>query len=137
MTSDFDERDEPYLSTKRTPDGYYPIKNNHEMAITKSLAYSEFADVIWCETNTPDLGFAEEFANEIKRNYPDKILAYNCSPSFNWTDKFSDVEIEKFQNNLLKVKKHSYIMQTIHWTKVPTQTSMTTTLSMILVRMET
>ena len=100
MTSDFDERDEPYLSTKRTPDGYYPIKNNHEMAITKSLAYSEFADVIWCETNTPDLGFAEEFANEIKRNYPDKILAYNCSPSFNWTDKFSDVEIEKFQNNL-------------------------------------
>ena len=70
------------------------------MAIAKSLAYSEFADVIWCETNTPDLGFAEEFATEIKRNYPDKILAYNCSPSFNWTDKFSDVEIEKFQNNL-------------------------------------
>ena len=100
MTSDFDERDEPFLSKKRTPDGYYPIKNNHEMAITKSLAYSEFADVVWCETNTPDLGFAEEFASEIKRNYPNKILAYNCSPSFNWTDKFTDKEIEEFQINL-------------------------------------
>src|SRR6056300_272760 len=100
MTSDFDEKDQPYLSKKRSPDGYYPIKNNHEMAITKSLSYSEYADVIWCETNTPDLGFAKEFASEIRKNYPNKILAYNCSPSFNWTDKFTDEEIIKFQQSL-------------------------------------
>ena len=100
MTSDFDEIDRPFLSNKRTSDGYYPIEKNHEMAITKSLSYSEYADVIWCETNTPDIGFAKEFASEIKRHYPEKILAYNCSPSFNWTEKFSDQEIAKFQNNL-------------------------------------
>jgi isocitrate lyase len=100
MTSDFDEKDQPYLSKKRSPDGYYPIKNNHEMAITKSLSYSEYADVVWCETNTPDLGFAKEFASEIRKNYPNKILAYNCSPSFNWTNKFTDQEIAEFQNNL-------------------------------------
>ncbi len=100
MTSDFDEIDRPFLSNKRTSDGYYPIEKNHEMAITKSLSYSEYADVIWCETNTPDIGFAKEFASEIKRHHPEKILAYNCSPSFNWTEKFSDQEIVKFQNNL-------------------------------------
>ena len=100
MTSDFDEIDRPFLSNKRTSDGYYPIEKNHEMAITKSLSYSEYADVIWCETNTPDIGFAKEFASEIKRHHPEKILAYNCSPSFNWTEKFSDQEIAKFQNNL-------------------------------------
>ena len=100
MTSDFDESDKPYLSNKRTADGYYPIEKNHEMAISKSLSYAEYADVIWCETNTPDLGFAKEFASEIRKHYPDKILAYNCSPSFNWTDKFADEEIIKFQQSL-------------------------------------
>jgi isocitrate lyase len=100
MTSDFDERDKPFLSNKRSPDGYYPIIKNHEMAIAKSLAYAEFADVIWCETNTPDLGFAKEFSSEIKKHYPTKILAYNCSPSFNWTDKFTDMEIVNFQTSL-------------------------------------
>lgn len=108
MTSDFDDRDRPYLDKKRSPDGYYPIKNNHEMAITKSLAYSEFADIIWCETNTPDLGFAEEFASEIKKQYPEKLLAYNCSPSFNWTDKFTDKEIAEFQN---KLSEFGYVLQ--------------------------
>lgn len=100
MTSDFDETDRPFLSNKRSSDGYYPIEKNEEMAITKSLAYAKYADVIWCETNTPDLGFAQEFASEIKKHYPDKILAYNCSPSFNWTDKFTDIEITNFQKNL-------------------------------------
>ena len=103
MTSNFDERDKPFLSNKRSPDGFYPIVNNHEMAIAKSLAYAEYADVIWCETNTPDLGFAKEFSSEIKNHYPDKILAYNCSPSFNWTDKFTDIEIANFQNNLAQM----------------------------------
>ena len=100
MTSDFDDRDRKYLSKNRTSDGYFLIENNNEMAITKSLSYAEYADVIWCETNTPDLGFAKEFADEIKGSFPNKILAYNCSPSFNWLDKFTKEEVENFQYNL-------------------------------------
>jgi len=100
MTSDYDDRDRKYLSKNRTSDGYFQIEKNHELAISKSLSYSEYADVIWCETNTPDLGFAKEFADEIKRSFPNKILAYNCSPSFNWLDKFTKKEVENFQNNL-------------------------------------
>ena len=100
MTSDFDDRDKKYLSKNRTSDGYFLIENNNEMAITKSLSYAEYADVIWCETNTPDLGFAKEFADEIKNSFPKKILAYNCSPSFNWLEKFTKEEIENFQYNL-------------------------------------
>jgi len=100
ITSDFDERDKPFISNKRTEDGYYLIENNQELAITKSLAYAEIADVIWCETNNPDLGFAKEFADEIKSKHPKKILAYNCSPSFNWVDKFTDEEIKTFQEKL-------------------------------------
>ena len=100
ITSDFDERDKPFISNKRTEDGYYLIENNQELAITKSLAYAEIADVIWCETNTPDLGFAKEFADEIRKSHPNKILAYNCSPSFNWLDKFTKKEIENFQSEL-------------------------------------
>jgi isocitrate lyase len=100
MTSDFDDRDSKYLSKNRTSDGYFLIENNHEMAITKSLHYAEYADVVWCETNTPDLGFAKEFADEIRKSHPNKFLAYNCSPSFNWLDKFTNKEIENFQSEL-------------------------------------
>ena len=100
ITSDFDDVDKPYLSGKRTQDGYFELKNNKELAIAKSLSYAEFADVIWCETNEPDLGFAKEFADEIKSKFPKKLLAYNCSPSFNWTEKFSDDELSKFQSQL-------------------------------------
>lgn len=108
ITSDFDERDKPFISNKRTEDGYYLIENNQELAITKSLAYAEIADVIWCETNNPDLGFAKEFADEIKSKYPQKILAYNCSPSFNWVDKFTDEEIKTFQE---KLSSYGYKLQ--------------------------
>ena len=100
ITSDFDDRDSQYLNKNRTNDGYFLIDKNQEMAISKSLSYAEYADIIWCETNSPDLGFAKEFADEIKKQYPNKILAYNCSPSFNWLDKFSKKEIENFQKNL-------------------------------------
>ena len=100
MTSDFDDRDSQYLNKNRTNDEYFLIDKNQEMAISKSLSYAEYADIIWCETNSPDLGFAKEFADEIKNQYPNKILAYNCSPSFNWLDKFSKKEIENFQKNL-------------------------------------
>ena len=100
ITSDFDEVDKPYLTGKRTQDGYFELKNQKELSIAKSLAYAEFADVIWCETNEPDLGFAKEFSDEIKSKFPNKLLAYNCSPSFNWTEKFSDNEVSGFQDEL-------------------------------------
>ena len=100
LTSDFDNLDKPYLTGKRTQDGYFELKNNKELAISKSLAYAEYADVIWCETNEPDLGFAKEFADEIKSKFPNKLLAYNCSPSFNWTEKFTDNELDGFQKQL-------------------------------------
>ena len=100
MTSDFDDRDSKYLSKNRTSDGYFLIENNHEMAIAKSLNYAEYADVVWCETNTPDLGYAKEYADEIRKTHPNKILAYKCSPSFNWLDKFTKKEIENFQSEL-------------------------------------
>ena len=77
ITSDFDDDDREFLSNKRTSDGYFSIKDNHGLAIKKALRYAEYADVIWCETNTPDLGFAKEFADEIRKVFPDKILAYN------------------------------------------------------------
>jgi len=93
-TSDFDERDKEFLSKNRTSDGYYEINDNKGLAITKSLAYAKYSDVIWCETNNPDLGFAKEFAQEIKSKFPNKFLAYNCSPSLNWMDKFSKKRVE-------------------------------------------
>ena len=103
ITSDFDDDDREFLSNKRTSDGYFSIKDNHGLAIKKALRYAEYADVIWCETNTPDLGFAKEFADEIRKVFPDKILAYNCSPSFNWVGKFSENEIKEFQKNLFEL----------------------------------
>jgi isocitrate lyase len=103
ITSDFDDGDREYLSNKRTSDGYFSIKDNHGLAIKKALRYAEYADVIWCETNTPDLGFAKEFADEIRKVFPDKILAYNCSPSFNWVGKFNENEIKEFQKKLFKL----------------------------------
>ena len=100
ITSDFDKVDKPYLTGKRTEDGYFELKNQKELSIVKSLTYAEFSDVIWCETNEPDLGFAKEFSDEIKSKFPNKLLAYNCSPSFNWTEKFSDKEVSGFQDQL-------------------------------------
>ena len=110
ITSDFDDVDKPYLSGKRTQDGYFELKNNKELAIAKSLSYAEFADVIWCETNEPDLGFAKEFADEIKSKFPKKLLAYNCSPSFNWKKHLSDDEIASFQQ---KISQMGYKFQFI------------------------
>ena len=103
ITSDFDDDDREFLSNKRTSDGYFSIKDNHGLAIKKALRYSEYADVIWCETNTPDLGFAKEFADEIKKVFPNKILAYNCSPSFNWIGKFNEIDIKEFQKKLFEL----------------------------------
>lgn len=100
MTSDIDSADKPFLTGERTPEGYYHIRGGLDYAIARSLAYAEFADVLWFETSKPDMKEAEEFARAIHARYPGKILAYNCSPSFNWKMHLSDAEIAQFQVRL-------------------------------------
>jgi isocitrate lyase len=100
VTSDIDENDKPFLTGERTAEGFYRVRNGIEQAIARGLAYAEYADMVWCETGTPDLAFAKAFAEAIRRRYPDKLLAYNCSPSFNWKRNLDDATIGKFQNEL-------------------------------------
>ncbi|HKP67010.1 MAG TPA: isocitrate lyase, partial [Casimicrobiaceae bacterium] len=89
LTSDHDERDKPFLTGKRSPEGFFHVKNGIEQAIARGLAYAPYADLIWCETAKPDLEEAQRFARGIHSRYPGKLLAYNCSPSFNWESKLS------------------------------------------------
>ena len=100
LTSDVDERDHDFLSGERTPEGYFRVEGGIGSAIARGLAYAPFADLIWCETSTPDLGEAREFAEAIHERFPGKLLAYNCSPSFNWRRHLSDEEIAGFQQEL-------------------------------------
>jgi isocitrate lyase len=100
MTSDIDPADKPFLTGKRTPEGYYEINGGLDYAIARSLAYAPWADVLWFETSKPDMAEAEKFAQVIHAKYPGKILAYNCSPSFNWKMYLSDEEIAQFQQKL-------------------------------------
>jgi isocitrate lyase len=100
LTSDVDERDHEFLSGERTPEGYFRVDGGIESAIARGLSYAPFADLIWCETSTPDLGEAREFAQAIHERFPGKLLAYNCSPSFNWRRHLSDEEIASFQREL-------------------------------------
>jgi isocitrate lyase len=100
LTSDVDERDHGFLTGERTPEGYFRVEGGIESAIARGLAYAPFADLIWCETSTPDLGGAREFAGAIHERFPGKLLAYNCSPSFNWRRHLTDEEIASFQQEL-------------------------------------
>jgi isocitrate lyase len=100
LTSDFDANDKPFLLGTRTPEGLYNVKNGLEQAISRGLAYAPYADLVWCETGTPDLGFAREFAEALMAQNPNKLLAYNCSPSFNWKKNLDDKTIAKFQDEL-------------------------------------
>jgi isocitrate lyase len=101
ITSDIDERDRPFIvSTERTKEGFFRLKSGVETAIARGLAYAPFADMVWCETSTPDLRQAKQFAEGIKKRFPDKMLAYNCSPSFNWRKNLDDATIAKFQKEL-------------------------------------
>jgi isocitrate lyase len=101
LTSDVDERDHRFItSNERTPEGFYHITGGLDMAIARGLEYAKFADLIWCETSTPDLDDAKKFAESIREEYPDKMLAYNCSPSFNWTKHLDAHTIAKFQREL-------------------------------------
>ena len=100
LTSDIDERDHPFLTGERTPEGFHRIKSGLEIAIARAIAYAPYADVLWCETSTPDIGEAREFAEGVHAKFPGKLLAYNCSPSFNWAKKLSEKEIATFQREL-------------------------------------
>jgi isocitrate lyase len=100
VTSDVDDNDKPYTTGKRTVEGFYRTKNGLEQAISRGLAYAPYADLIWCETGKPDLAFAKAFADAIHAKFPGKLLAYNCSPSFNWKKNLDDNTIAKFQREL-------------------------------------
>ena len=100
ITSDVDEVDSDYVLGERTSEGFFKVKNGPESAISRGLSYATYADLVWCETGKPDIGFAKEFADAIHERFPDKILAYNCSPSFNWKQSLSDDEIATFQEKL-------------------------------------
>jgi len=100
LTSDVDERDHPFLSGERTPEGFFMIKSGVDAAIARAIAYAPYADLLWMETSTPDIGEARKFADAIHAKYPGKMLAYNCSPSFNWAQKLSSEAIANFQQEL-------------------------------------
>jgi isocitrate lyase len=100
LTSDIDERDRPFLTGERTPEGFYVVKPGIAAPISRGLAYAPYCDLLWMETSTPDLEEARIFAEAIHREHPGKLLAYNCSPSFNWRRNLDDVTIAKFQREL-------------------------------------
>ena len=100
VTSDVDERDRPFLTGERTAEGFYRTKKGFDQALVRGLAYAEVADMVWCETGTPDLEFARRFAEGIRKKFPGKMLAYNCSPSFNWKRNLDDATIARFQREL-------------------------------------
>jgi isocitrate lyase len=100
VTSDIDENDRPFLTGERTVEGFYKTRKGLDQAIARGLAYAPYADLLWCETGTPDLDFALKFAEAIHRVYPNKMLAYNCSPSFNWKKNLDDASIANFQREL-------------------------------------
>ncbi len=100
LTSDVDDRDKEFCTGERTAEGFFRVRNGLDQAITRGLAYAPYADLIWCETGKPDLGFAQSFAEAIHKQFPDKMLAYNCSPSFNWKKNLDDATIAKFQREL-------------------------------------
>ena len=100
LTSDVDERDHEFVTGERTPEGYFRVEGGIESAIARALAYAPYADLLWCETSTPDIGEAREFAEAVHEGFPGKLLAYNCSPSFNWKQHLGDEEIARFQEEL-------------------------------------
>jgi len=100
LTSDVDANDKPFCTGERTAEGFYRVRNGLEHAISRGLAYAPYVDLVWCETGKPDLAFAKKFAAAIHKKFPGKMLAYNCSPSFNWKKYLDDATIAKFQREL-------------------------------------
>jgi isocitrate lyase len=100
LTSDVDDNDKPFLTGERTFEGFYKVRPGLEQSISRALAYAPYADLVWCETGKPDLAFAKKFAEGVRAKFPGKMMAYNCSPSFNWKKNLDDATIAKFQREL-------------------------------------
>jgi len=100
LTSDYDANDKPFITGERTAEGFYKTKKGMDQAVSRAIAYAHYADLVWCETGTPDLEFARKFAEAVHKVHPGKMLAYNCSPSFNWKKNLDDATIAKFQREL-------------------------------------
>ncbi len=100
LTSDVDDNDKPFLTGERTAEGFYRVKNGLEQSISRGVAYAPYADLVWCETGKPDIGFAREFAQAVLAANPGQLLSYNCSPSFNWKANLSESQIASFQEDL-------------------------------------
>jgi len=100
LTSDFDDRDKEFCTGERTSEGFFRVRNGLDQAIARGLAYAPCADLVWCETGKPDLDFARQFAEAVHKHFPGKLLAYNCSPSFNWRKNLDDATIARFQREL-------------------------------------
>jgi isocitrate lyase len=100
VTSDVDETDKPFCTGERTVEGFYRTKPGLAQAVSRGLAYAPYADLVWCETGKPDLAYARAFAEAIHKQFPGKMLSYNCSPSFNWKKNLDDATIAKFQREL-------------------------------------
>ena len=100
LTSDYDERDKAFVTGDRTAEGFYRVKAGIDQAIARGLSYAPYSDLLWCETATPCLDEAKKFAEAIKKDFPDQLLSYNCSPSFNWKKNLDDATIAKFQREL-------------------------------------
>jgi isocitrate lyase len=100
VTSDVDDNDKPFLTGERTIEGFYRTRKGFDQAVSRGLAYAPYVDMLWCETGTPDLKFAKDYAEAIQAKFPGKLLAYNCSPSFNWKKNLDDATIAKFQREL-------------------------------------
>ncbi|KQV46118.1 MULTISPECIES: isocitrate lyase [unclassified Duganella] len=100
LTSDVDDNDKPFCTGERSVEGFYKVRNGLDQSIARALAYAPYADLVWCETGKPDLAFAKAFAEAVHARFPGKMLAYNCSPSFNWKKNLDDATIAKFQKEL-------------------------------------
>jgi isocitrate lyase len=100
ITTDVDERDKPFLTGERTAEGFFRVRSGPEPAIARGVAYADYADLLWVETGKPDLEFARSFAEAVHKEHPGKMLAYNCSPSFNWRRNLDDADIARFQKEL-------------------------------------
>jgi isocitrate lyase len=100
LTADIDDRDTPFLTGERTSEGFYFVRNGIDQCISRGISYAPYADILWMETSHPDLGMAKEFAQGIHEVYPGKLLAYNCSPSFNWAKHLTNNQMETFREDL-------------------------------------
>jgi isocitrate lyase len=98
--SSLDERDKPFITGERTAEGFYRVRAGIDQAIARAVSYAPYVDLLWCETSEPNLTEAKRFAEGVHKHHPDKLLAYNCSPSFNWKKKLDDTTIGRFQREL-------------------------------------